>query len=139
MAGDDGKRMARITIDDLARKAGAHRSTISRALRGDVRIAPTTRDRIQRVAEKLGYEPSLLAKGLAGCGTQTIGVLTPRLRDGFYVSIVARQQELLYEQGFCMLMGVTLGGYGPPERQAITNLVSRGIDGLILNHVPGDP
>jgi len=139
MAISEGKDKPRITIDDVARKAGAHRSTVSRALRGDVRIAPKTRDRIQRIAEQLHYEPSLLAKGLAGCGTQTIGILTPRLRDGFYVSIVAAQQELLLKQGFCALMGITSGGHGPSERQAITNLVSRGVDGLIVNHVPGDP
>lgn len=139
MANGAGKGQPRVTIDDVARQAGAHRSTVSRALRGDVRITPATRDRIQRIAEQLQYEPSLLAKGLAGCGTQTIGILTPRLRDGFYVSIVASQQELLLKQGFCALMGITSGGHGPSERQVIANLVSRGVDGLILNHVPGDP
>jgi len=138
-AGGDGNRTARVTIDDVARQARAHRSTVSRALRGDVRIPPHTRDRIQRIAEDLHYEPSLLAKGLAGGGTRTIGILTPRLRDGFYISVVAREQELLLEQDFCALMGMTLGGYGPPERQAIANLVNRGVDALIMNHVPGDP
>lgn len=138
-AGGGGKTRARVTIDDVARKADAHRSTVSRALRGDVRIPPHTRDRIQRIAEELHYQPSLLAKGLAGGGTRTVGILTPRLRDGFYIAVVARQQELLLQQDFCALMGMTSGGYGPPERQTITNLVNRGVDALIMNHVPGDP
>lgn len=130
---------SRVTIEDIARKAGVHRSTVSRALRGDVRITPETRDRIQRIAEDLQYEPNFLAKGLAGQGTRTVGILAPYLRDGFYVAIVSRQQDLLLEQGYSALMGMTKGGYGPTERQAIANLVSRGVDGLILNHVPGDP
>ena len=135
----DSQPASRVTIEDIARKAGVHRSTVSRALRGDVRITPETRDRIQRIAEDLQYEPNFLAKGLAGQGTRTVGILAPYLRDGFYVAIVSRQQDLLLEQGYSALMGMTKGGYGPTERQAIANLVSRGVDGLILNHVPGDP
>jgi len=136
---DSGQRVSRATIDDVAREAVVHRSTVSRALRGDVRITPETRDRIQRIADTLHYEPNLLAKGLAGYGSGTIGILTPRLRDGFYVTIVSRQQELLIERGFSPLMGVTQGGLGPQERRAIKNLVNRGVDGLIVNHVPGYP
>lgn len=138
MAGS-GSGVSRATIDDVAREAGVHRSTVSRALRGDVRITPETRDHVQRVAEELHYEPNLLAKGLAGYGSGTIGILTPRLQDGFYVTIVSRQQELLIERGFSPLMGVTQGGQGPQERRAIKELVNRGVDGLIVNHVPGYP
>lgn len=136
---DTPTRANRATIEDVARRVGVHRSTVSRALRGDIRITPETRDRIQRIADEFNYEPNLLAKGLAGGGTGTIGILTPRLQDGFYVTIVSRQQELLLTRGYSPLMGITQGGSGPEERQAIANLVSRGVDGLIVNHVPGIP
>jgi len=46
-----------LTLHDLARAAGVSVMTISRALRGEARVAPATRDRILSLAEKMGYRP----------------------------------------------------------------------------------
>jgi DNA-binding LacI/PurR family transcriptional regulator len=43
----------------VARVAGVARSTASMALRGDERIAPTTRDRVRQLANQLGYHQHL--------------------------------------------------------------------------------
>ena len=42
-------------MEDVARAAECHASTVSLALRGDVRIPVETRERVRAVAEKLGY------------------------------------------------------------------------------------
>ena len=42
-------------MEDVAREAGCHASTVSLALRGDVRIPAETRERVQVAADKLGY------------------------------------------------------------------------------------
>ena len=43
------------TMEDVARAAGCHASTVSLALRGDVRIPGDTRERVQAAADRLGY------------------------------------------------------------------------------------
>ncbi len=52
-----------ITMKDIALRAGVSASTVSLALRNDPRIKKSTRNRIQKVAEDLGYhrDPALSA------------------------------------------------------------------------------
>ena len=53
----------RVTIKQVAQAAKVHYSTVSKALRGSGRIPAATRDRIQQVAEQIGYhrDPVMLA------------------------------------------------------------------------------
>jgi len=47
----------RITIRDIARRAGVHFSTVSLALRNSPRLRPELRERIRAAAAELGYVP----------------------------------------------------------------------------------
>jgi len=52
------------TMSDVARRAGVHPATVSRALRNDPRITPAQREKIQRVAAALGYRKNPLVAAL---------------------------------------------------------------------------
>jgi DNA-binding LacI/PurR family transcriptional regulator len=52
------------TMHDVARYAGVHQTTVSRALRNDRRLPAATCARIQRIAEKMGYRPHPLVSAL---------------------------------------------------------------------------
>lgn len=52
-----GSDLSPPTLHDLARAAGVSVMTVSRALRGEARVAPTTRERILALAESLHYRP----------------------------------------------------------------------------------
>ena len=52
------------SMSQLARVAGVHQSTVSRALRRDRSIPAATRQRIQALADKLGYRPHPLVSAL---------------------------------------------------------------------------
>ena len=55
-----------ITLKDVAREAGVHISTASRALNEETRsgLSAETADRVVAAAERLGYQPHPLARGL---------------------------------------------------------------------------
>lgn len=53
------------TITDVAREAGVHHSTVSRALRRHPSIPEGTRARVEEAARKLGYRPDPLLSALA--------------------------------------------------------------------------
>lgn len=57
--------MLRVTLTDVAKEAGVHHSTVSRALRNHPGIPATTRDRIRRIAEEIGYIPDPNLSALA--------------------------------------------------------------------------
>jgi LacI family transcriptional regulator len=52
------------TLDDVARRAGVHRSTVSLALRNNPRIRPEVRERIQAIAKEIGYRVNPLVATL---------------------------------------------------------------------------
>lgn len=55
---------ARITMQDVARAAGVHQTTVSLALRNDRRLPEHTRERVRAIAEKIGYRPDPMLAAL---------------------------------------------------------------------------
>jgi DNA-binding LacI/PurR family transcriptional regulator len=55
----------RVLIKDVAKRAGVHAATVSRALRADARIRPEVRERIRTLAEEMGYRPDPHLRALA--------------------------------------------------------------------------
>ena len=70
-------------IKDVAAAAGVSITTVSHALNGKGRLPETTRQRVTDVAERLGYQPSALARGLAGGRTGLLAL------DGLVVDDLA--------------------------------------------------
>jgi LacI family transcriptional regulator len=56
--------MKRITMSDIGQKAGVSKNTVSLALRNDPQIPEATRLRIQKLAEKLGYQVNPIVANL---------------------------------------------------------------------------
>ncbi len=55
----------RTTMQDVARAAGVHQTTVSLALRNDPRLPEATRRRLQEVARELGYAPDPMLSALS--------------------------------------------------------------------------
>src|ERR1044072_3740665 len=55
---------SRVTIRDIAAKAGVHFTTVGLALRNSPRISPETRQKVQAVADRLGYQPDPMLSAL---------------------------------------------------------------------------
>ena len=62
---------AKATLEDVALKAGVHRTTVSLALREHPRIPAATRMRIKAIAAKLGYRINPLVSALLGSVSRT--------------------------------------------------------------------
>jgi LacI family transcriptional regulator len=55
----------RVTLDQIARAAGVHKTTVSRALRNSPLLPKSTRLRIQKAAQALGYQPDPVLSALS--------------------------------------------------------------------------
>ncbi|HWL52286.1 MAG TPA: LacI family DNA-binding transcriptional regulator [Chthoniobacteraceae bacterium] len=53
-----------VSMSDVARRAGVHQSTVSLALRNDLRLPVATRERLQALAREMGYRPNPLVSAL---------------------------------------------------------------------------
>lgn len=65
----------RVTLDDIAAASGMSIATVSRALQGSPRVATATRERIERVAQDLGYRANVAASLLASSRPQILGLV----------------------------------------------------------------
>lgn len=71
----------KLTIRDIARMAGVSRSTVSLVINSDHRISSDTRQRVQEVIRRAGYEPNAMARGLARRRADMVAVVVPRTAD----------------------------------------------------------
>ena len=74
----------RITIHDIARKAGVSPSTVSRVLNSTTPVAEAKRQAVTTAIQQLDYRPNLIAQGLARGTSTIIGVLTQDIGSPFY-------------------------------------------------------
>jgi DNA-binding LacI/PurR family transcriptional regulator len=103
-------RAARPTVAELARAAGVNKSTVSRALRGDLRINRETRLRIQQLAEQMHYEPNASARRLFHARTDVLAFTSHALSragessDPFLVELLGMIVAEASERGLDVLL-----------------------------------
>ncbi|KAF0516565.1 LacI family DNA-binding transcriptional regulator [Pediococcus acidilactici] len=86
------------TINDVAKLAGVSRSTVSRAFNSDTSIKQTTKEKVMLAAQKLGYTPSLSARGLAINKKFVIGLFMTRVHEDastYFSTIISAVNEML--------------------------------------------
>jgi LacI family transcriptional regulator len=108
------ERPKRATINDVALAAGVAASTVSRALSVPGRVNPSTRERIERVAEKLNYVPNSRARALTSGRTGVVAVLVSEIVNPFYLDILRGTQRELKAAGYALLL-VDTGESGEVE------------------------
>ena len=70
----------KITIYDVAKKAGVSRQTVSRVLNDRQDVSTETRKRIQEIISDLNYHPSAIARSLSRQKSYIFGVVTAGLK-----------------------------------------------------------
>jgi DNA-binding LacI/PurR family transcriptional regulator len=72
--------LPRITLSDVARKAGVSKSTAAQVCRGTGQIAAQTREAVLKVAQEMNYVPNVMAQRLSrGKSLDLIGIVCPAL------------------------------------------------------------
>ena len=107
----------RVTLSDVAEAAGVSPMTVSRALRGERRVAPALVEKVREVAASLGYVPDLAARALASQKSTQVLVLVPMLSNTLFVDVLEAVHKVLFAQGYHMLIGVT--HYDPVEEEQL--------------------
>jgi LacI family transcriptional regulator len=132
MASANVRAGAPVTLRDVARVAGVHPATVSRALNEETRslVNEETAQRVLRAAEKLGYRPNRIARGLKTNRSYTIGVLIPDLMNPLFPPILRGIEDRLEQAGYAALVANT---DNDPERELFDcqAMRARQVDGII--------
>lgn len=90
----------RITIKDIARELGIHHATVSRALRGDVRISSSTRQLVADYAAQQGYAVNQNALSLRNTSRNEIAVVVPNISHFTFSNFISRASDLAKSNGY---------------------------------------
>ena len=93
-----------VKLKDVAKAAGVAINTASSILnsRKDSWASEETKQRVRDAAEKLGYTPNRIARGLSLGKTNTIGLIIPDLQNPFYSALVT---EIETEERYIIISG----------------------------------
>lgn len=120
-----------ITVKHVAQAAGVSQGTVSNALTGKRPVSPKTRSRIFQAIEELGYKPNLLARSLVNRRSHTVAVVTSEVEQFGPARILSGIDEQAEELGYSLLLTLMRDPAAEDVEQTITNLVARGVDGII--------
>lgn len=123
--------MHRVTIKDIAREANVSPQTVSRAINDKGEISPQTRERILRIAERLGYRPNSIARSLATRRTQNVGLVVPDVANPFFAGIARGIQDAAHQANYNVFLCNT-DETEDRETSAILSLEAQRVDGVIL-------
>lgn len=121
---------SRPTIQDVARRAGVSRQTVSRVLNNKGEVRPETRERVLAAIEELNYRPNAVARSMVRGHTCTLGCIAPTLTDYTFASIIEGAQAEARRQGYFILTGSA-----PTEHEVeslLEEFLHRQVDGLIV-------
>lgn len=122
----------RVTLKDVGIAAGVDPSLVSRVLNNDpsASASESTRARILSEAERLGYRPSLTARGLRLQRTYALGLLVPDLQNPLYGAIATAAEAKARELGYALVTGIHSSGQ--QEESLSRLLVEERVDGLLV-------
>jgi LacI family transcriptional regulator len=125
--------LERFTVNDVAKKAGVHPSTVSRALNPATRhrLTEEVANRVIAVAAEMGYVPNGLATSLRTRRSETIGVVLPDITNPVFPPILEGLEAGLAEHGY-IAMVANAGDDPARQRLVVERLLARQVDGLIL-------
>lgn len=126
-----------VTTKELAEICNVSRTTVTRALHGTGRISEDTKQYILDTANKLGYQPDLLARSLVKGRSMTIGVVLCDLKNMYFPQVIDAMEKVARENEY--ILNITLhDNNAATEKNIIRQLAGHRIDGLILDLASDD-
>ncbi len=122
-----------VTIQKIAELSGVSRGTVDRVLHGRPNVNPMIREKVVRVAEKLGYQPPVPPKS-ADC--RQAAILIPQWTDGYFnrqiVSGIRKALRYIADPAFILTEQPLRTMTMQELLRAMDEQICSGVDGLII-------
>ncbi len=135
----------RVTLSDIAQRAGVHVTTVSLAMRNHPRLPEETRKRIQALAQEMGYTPDPLLRALVAYrggvierrNTPTLAYVTNWTTEWGWKNVTAHPDFYSGAKSKAAELGYKLEHFwmrdeGMSQERLGQILYSRGINGIII-------
>ena len=120
----------KITLADVAQRAGVSRSAVSRTFTPGASVSAQTRIRVERAANELGYRPNILARSLTTGQTGLVGLVANNFKNPAYLEIFDTFTRLLQAKGLRTLL-INLTDEVEPQR-SLDLLMQYQVDAVVV-------
>lgn len=128
----------RVTIRDIANRAGVSVSTASRALNDKPDVSVGTRARVLAAAQELDYTVNVYARALVGGRSRTLGLIIPDSGEPFFAQLARGVADVATSHGYSIIVHNT--NERPEfELQAHHMLLERRVEGILIGSVQSGP
>jgi len=131
------KRFRKVTIADVAKRAGVSIATVSCALRGVPGVSEANRSRIRKLALRLGYVADARARALRGKGALIFGACVTRITNPHVAEVVTGVQRACGRHGYDMMLTISEGD-AEIEARHLSALLEHQVDALLILPVGTD-
>lgn len=126
--------MKKVSISDIARKAGVSVSTVSFVMNDKavkMRISREVIAKVENVAREMGYRPNQLARGLRTGKTRTIGLIVENISNAFFAALAKTIEDEAKKYDYKVVYCSTDNDEAK-ARDLINMLSQRQVDGYII-------
>jgi LacI family transcriptional regulator len=97
--------MKKITIENIAKKSGVSKGTVSAVINGKTSVKPETRDMILKVMKEYNFRPKGIARNLKnGKLDKSIGIIIKDLNYPFYTAVATGVKEYANNKGYSVII-----------------------------------
>ena len=122
--------MKRITMQDVAEQAGVSKATVSHVINETRYVEDSTKERVLRAIQALGYRPNVAARSLTTQRTRVIGLIVSDVTNTFFGEIMLGVENVLIANGYSLMVCNT-SEVLEREEYYIDILLRQGVDGII--------
>ena len=120
----------RVSMADVAARAGVSGQTVSRVVNGSPHVDPATRTRVEAAMAELGYRPHRAARALRTGRSQTIGLVVSTLETVGNFRMLQAVADAAASRDFALTVVTATGADGVAA--AFERLAEQGVDGAIV-------
>lgn len=121
----------KITINEIAKKAGVSKATVSRVLNNSKPVNEALRAKVLKVIEETNFRPNALARSLSLNKTRIIGVIIPELANPVFSRIISGIETVTRSKNYSLMITATDFDIDV-EINHINLFKDKGVEGLIL-------
>jgi LacI family transcriptional regulator len=131
-AGGTSKRSGEpATIYEVARAAGVSTATVSRVINDRRHVRESTRARVEKAMQRLGYVANRQARGLAGGRSRMIGLLVHELGSSYFTQVIRGIDAAVANIGYDLVLYTSHARVEAEARHAL-ELATGPVDGIIF-------
>ena len=122
----------KVTIDDVAQRAGVSAMTVSRVVNAEKNVHPATRELVLSVVRELNYAPNLAARSLAKADDIRVGLIYANPSAAYLSEFLVGALDESTTRGAQLVLVKSQGLDAPSAEEAVQRLVDGGVSGAVL-------